>query len=263
MIKLGGTASPSHMAVFQGIEAHFRRRGIDLDWVLYSSYDSLVEAFVSREIDLAWNGPLSYVKIKRRLDAPCNVIAMRDVDVDFITQFITRADSDVATVEDLKGKRFAFGSRGSVQAGLLAYHFLKQLGVHPRSDLAAYTFHDERHPSAASDETDVIEQVLTGAYHAGAVSELILDGLKGDEKSPHDSLRVLWSSPGYSHCCFTAQSDMDPDLSQQIVDAFLSVENNDPVGKAVLEGEGCSAFIPGVDEGWDILEEAAEQEGLI
>ena len=263
MVRLGGTASPSHMAVFQGLEAHFRRRGIDLEWVLYSGYDSLVEAFVSGEIDLAWNGPLSYVKIKRRLDAPCKVIAMRDVDIDFITHFITRADSDVATVEDLKGKRFAFGSRGSVQAGLLAYHFLKQLGVHPRSDLAAYTFHDERQPSAPSDEIDVVEQVRSGAYDAGAVSGLTLDRLKGDEELPHDSLRVLWSSPGYSHCCFTAQRDMDADLSQRIVDAFLSVEYSDPVGKAVLDGEGCSAFIPGIDEGWEVLEEAAEQEGLI
>ena len=158
MIRLGGTASPSHMAVFQGLEAHFRLRGIELDWILYSGYDSLVEAFVSGEIELDWNGPLSYVKINRRLDTPCKVIAMRDVDIDFITHFITRAVSDVATVEDLKGKRFAFGSRGSVQAGLLAYHFLKQLGTHPRSDLAAYTFHDERQPSASSDEMDVIER---------------------------------------------------------------------------------------------------------
>ena len=263
MIRLGGTASPSHMAVFQGLEAHFRQRGIDLDWVLYSGYDSLVEAFVSREIDLAWNGPLSYVKIRRGLDVPCKVIAMRDVDVDFVTHFITRADSDVATVEDLKGKRFAFGSRGSVQAGLLAHHFLRQLGIDPGSDLAAYTFHDDRHPSAPSDEIDVIEQVRAGAYDAGAVSGLTLDGLKGDEESPQDSLRILWSSPGYSHCCFTAQRDMDADLSQQIVDAFLSVENSDPIGKAVLDGEGCSAFIPGVNEGWEVLEAAAEQEGLI
>ena len=47
MVKLGGTASPSHMAVFQGLETHFRRQGIDLDWVLYSSYDYLADAFVA------------------------------------------------------------------------------------------------------------------------------------------------------------------------------------------------------------------------
>jgi ABC-type phosphate/phosphonate transport system substrate-binding protein len=47
-------------------------RGIELDWVLYSDYDALVEAFVRCEIDLAWNAPLAYVKIKRRLQDPCS-----------------------------------------------------------------------------------------------------------------------------------------------------------------------------------------------
>ena len=67
MVKLGGVASVSHMEVFQGLETLFRRQGIDLDWVLFSDYDIMVDAFVKGEIDLAWNGPLGYVKIKRQM----------------------------------------------------------------------------------------------------------------------------------------------------------------------------------------------------
>ena len=47
-----------------------------------------MEAFVTKEIDLAWNGPLAYVKIKDRLDEPCQVVAMRDVDLNVVTHFI-------------------------------------------------------------------------------------------------------------------------------------------------------------------------------
>jgi phosphonate transport system substrate-binding protein len=65
------------------------------------------------------------------------VVAMRDMDINFTTQFITHPDSDLQTVQDVKGKRFAFASRGSVQAGLLAYYFLKQTGVDPEKDLGA------------------------------------------------------------------------------------------------------------------------------
>ena len=65
MVRLGGTASSSHMEVFQGLETLFRKRGIDLDWGLYSSYDSMLDAFVRGEIDLARNGPLSHVKMRR------------------------------------------------------------------------------------------------------------------------------------------------------------------------------------------------------
>ena len=77
MVRLGGAASPTYISVFRGLKAHFRRCDIELDWVLYADYDALVEAFVKREIDLAWNAPLAYVKIKRRLQDPCQVVAMR------------------------------------------------------------------------------------------------------------------------------------------------------------------------------------------
>ena len=47
MVRLGGTATISHLEVFQGLETLFRRRGIEMDWVLYSDYDVMAEAFVS------------------------------------------------------------------------------------------------------------------------------------------------------------------------------------------------------------------------
>lgn len=263
MLRIGGVASPSHLDIFRGLETHFRRQGIALDWVLYSNYDALVDAFVSGEIDLAWNGPLSYVKIKRRLKDPCQVIAMRDVDVNFITQFITGANSDIITVEDLHGKRFAFGSRGSVQAGLLAYHFLKEAGVNPQRDLALCTFHEERQPSTQSDERDVIQRVRSGEYDAGAVSQRTLEVLEEEGNLPQGSLRIFWSSPGYSHCCFTAQGNINPSLSQKIGEAFLGVNYNDLLGKKILDAEGCKAFVPGISEGWETLEKVAQEEGLI
>ena len=132
MVRLGGVASTYHMTVFRGLEELFSARGIQMDWVLYSDYDAMIDAFVSGDIDLAWNGPLGYVKIKRLLSQPCSVIAMRDVDINFMTRFITRQDSDIATVEDLKGKRFAFGRRSSEQAGLLPHHFFERTWHKPQ-----------------------------------------------------------------------------------------------------------------------------------
>lgn len=263
MVKMGGTASIAHLKVFQGLEKLFRRQGIDLDWVLYSSDEAVEDAFVNGEIDLAWNGPLNYVKIKRRVQVPCQVISMRDYDVNFVTHFITRPDSDILTVEDLPGKRFALGGRGSVQAGLLAYYYLKQVGIDPRRDLARCTFHEERQPSTLSDERDVVHRVRQGEYDAGAVCQRTLEVLEQEGALPQGSIRVFWSSPGYSHCCFTAQSELDLAMSQRIRDAFLAVDYNDPVGKAVLDAEGCKSFVPGITQGWEALEKAAEEEGLV
>ena len=263
MVRLGGTASNSHMEVFQGLEKLFRKRGIDLDWVLYSGYDNMVDAFVRGDIDLAWNGPLSHVKMRRLAAEGCRVIAMRDVDINFTTHFIARADSGIETVEDLKNKRFAFGNRSSVQAGLLAYSFLKDSGIDPRKDLAATSFYDDRESQAKSDEQDVVERVTSGEFHAGAVSQRVMETMAADGTLPRDDVRIFWSSPGYSHCCFTSKKDLDPKLASDIESAFLSVTSDDPVGRQVLEGEACDHFVSGTDEGWDLIEKAAEAEGLI
>src|ERR671914_1754559 len=256
MLRIGGVASPAHMTVFRGLKTYFQQQGIELDWVLYSSYDALVEAFATREIDLAWNGPISYVKIKQRLNDPCRVVAMRDVDVNFTTQFVTRRDSSVTTLADLKGKRVALASRGSAQAGLLPYYFLKQHGLDPQRDMAACTFAEERELSPLSDERAVIELVLKGEYDAGAVSRRTLEVLTEQGQPMQETIRVLWSSPGYSHCCFTAHRELDEGLAQKITDAFISMRYNDPLGKGVLDAEGCKAFVPGITTGWEALESA-------
>ena len=247
MVRLGGTATISHLEVFQGLEVLFQRRGIDLDWVLYSDYDMMADAFVKGDIDIAWNGPLGYVKLKRLLGEPCRVIAMRDVDINFTTHFIARAGSRIETVEDLYGKRFA----------------LKQAGLNPQKDLAASSFFEERRSQTRSDERDVIERVSSGEFDAGAVSQGTMETMAEDGTLAVDRIRIFWSSPGYSHCCFTAQRDMGPQLAGEIESAFLSVTGSEEVEQAVLEGEACGGFVPGIDHGWEMIEAAAESEGLV
>ena len=263
MIRLGGAAHAPYIEVFNGLKKHFQRQGIDLDWVLYSDWDALVDAFVNGEVDLAWNGPLSYVKIKRRLQEPCRVVAMRDNDLDVKTVFISHPDSGIDTVEDLMRRRFAFGSRGSVESGVLAHYFLRQVGINPRRDLESCTFYEDRQPSGLAGDRDVIERVRSREYDAGAVSHQSLQKAEEDGGPPEGAVRVFWSSEGYSHCCFTGQSHMDPALSEKITQAFISIDPSDPDGKAVLDGEHCNTLVPGITEGWEILEKAAEEEGLI
>ncbi|MGH8060301.1 MAG: phosphate/phosphite/phosphonate ABC transporter substrate-binding protein [Candidatus Entotheonellia bacterium] len=264
MLRIGAVAYAPHVVtIFEGIKKHFARQRVPLDWVLYSNYDALVEAFVHKEVDLAWNGPLAYVKIRRRMPEGCRVVAMRDMDVNFTTGFITQPDSSVQTVQDLKGKRFAFASRGSVQAGLLAYHFLKQAGIYPEKDLAVASFAEERPGNAPAGEAGVVALVRARAYDAGAVSTRTLEVLREKGELREGDVRVFWTSPGYSHCCFTAHRELEETLAQQITAAFTAMRLDDPEHRPVLELEGCKGFIPGTAAGYDMLEVAAEEEGLL
>ena len=102
-----------------------------------------------------------------------------------------------------------------------------------------------------------MERVASGEFDAGSVSQGTLDRIAGDGSLAGHGVRVFWSSPPYSHCCFTAQGDMESQLSDQIEAAFLSISGSDEVERAVLDGEGCSSFVAGVQDGWEIIEAAA------
>ena len=263
MLRIGAVAyAPSVVTIFEGLKRHFHREGVELDWVLYSNYDALVTAFVKGDVELAWNGPLAYVKIRRALAEPCRVVAMRDIDVGFTTQFVTQRESSIQQIADLRGKRFAFGRQSSVQAGLLAYHYLKEAGIVPEQDLVC-TFHEERAPTERGDEAAVIELVVSGEYDAGAISGNTIATLRAKGRFPDDRLRVFWQSQGYSHCCFTAQRRITDALAQKITAAFLSMRYDNPEHREVLDLEHCTGFVPGTTEGFDTLEKAAEAEGLI
>ena len=263
MIRMGATGSIAHLDLCRALETVFRRNGVEFDWVLYSGYDEMVDAFVRGEINLAWNGPLSHVKMRRAMADGAPVLALRDVDVGFTTRFITRADSGIDTVEDLPGKRFAFAARDSVEAGLLPVYFLKQVGIVPSQSLATADFYDQRTAQHSNDQVDVALQVLDRTYDAGAVSARTLDTLTDRHGIDSADLKVFWSSPGYSHCCFTARPEIDPDEAAQVTAALVSVDDSDETGRAVLKAEACDRLLPGIDDGWELVEKAALAEGLI
>ena len=127
----------------------------------------------------------------------------------------------------------------------------------------AVSFYEERQSRNRSDERDVAEQVASGEFDAGGVSRRTLDLMSQDGSQSEHPVRVFWSGPTYSHCCFTARQDMEPGLAAQIEAAFLSITGSDEVERAVLEGEGCNSFVAGVEDGWEIIEDESVAEGLV
>ena len=197
MIRMGATGSPAHLDLCRALETVFRRNGVEFDWVLYSGYDEMVDAFTRGEINLAWNGPLSHVKMRRALPDGAPVLALRDVDIGFTTRFITRSDSAIDTVEDLPGTRFAFAARDSVEAGLLPVYFLKEMGIHPSryaggrrlSTTNANRYH-------ASDQVDVALQVLNRSYDAGSHQRARLRNPGRAARHRHQRTEGVLEQPG-------------------------------------------------------------------
>src|SRR5262249_13142802 len=76
-IVVGAVAyDPKAVAIWEAIRDLFRERPRRLDYVLYSNYESQVDALFRGHIHVAWNTPVAYVKAKRRAEGRVRVLAM-------------------------------------------------------------------------------------------------------------------------------------------------------------------------------------------
>src|SRR5260221_10315895 len=100
------------VTIWDGFQQYFRSRGLEFDFVLYSNYESQVEAHLRGDVHVAWNSPLAWIEADRAARARgrrAEAIAMRDTDRDLTSVVVVRRDG-AASVQDLKGKIVATGA---------------------------------------------------------------------------------------------------------------------------------------------------------
>src|SRR5205807_394247 len=63
VLRVGAVAyGPSSVTVWRGIKHYLHKKGMPIDFVLYSHYDALVRALKDGHVELAWNTPLAHAK---------------------------------------------------------------------------------------------------------------------------------------------------------------------------------------------------------
>jgi ABC-type phosphate/phosphonate transport system substrate-binding protein len=206
------------------------------------------------------NTNLAYVKVHRRTGGKCGVLAMRDVDVGFTTKIIAGTTTGIETIGDLKGTRFAFGSRDSGQASILPAYFLKQSGIDPNKDITTIRFDLDvgKHGDTGTSEVEVLNAVEKGETDAGtigdqywarALTENLVDGRK---------VRAIWTSPEYCHCNFTVRRKDDEQRFAAWTNALLEMDYNKPSERKILEMEGLKRWVRPQLDGYHALFEAVD-----
>jgi phosphonate transport system substrate-binding protein len=265
-LKIGAVAyAPKVVTIWEGIREYLRERGLRTEYVLYSSYPALVDALVGGHIDIAWNTPLAYLQAKERLGGQCLVLGMRDSDIGFTTVFIARGDSAISSLSDLKGKRFALGSRDSSHAAILPVHFIREAGLDPDQDLKLVRFDTDigKHGDTGTSEQDVVRAVTEGSADAGSIGKATWDALVTAGLIDPRTLRIFWTSHGYSHCNFTARAGLPAALAERFTKAIQAMDYNDSKWKTIMNLEGLTRWMPGSIEGYDELEREAQRLDLL
>lgn len=133
--------------------------------VLKKNYEETVNSLGSGETSVALLGPLTYLEARAKYGA-VSILKSRGVDgtTSYRSVIITKKDSPVRTLAELKGKSVAFASSKSTSGNLIPRYLLAGAGIH-LNELGSYTnfdYHDS-----------VVKAVLKGQYTAGAVRDSV------------------------------------------------------------------------------------------
>lgn len=242
---------PKVVTIWEGIKEFFLQHGCPIDFVLFSNYEAQVDALLQGFIDIAWNTNLAFVRLDHKLEGKALLLAMRDTDINFKTKIITRADSGINSLQDLKNKRVAFGSADSVQAAIIPEYELRQTNV----SFQPVRFNTDvgKHGDTGTSERDVVAAVLSGEADAGAIGEPHWNSLPQDNK-----LKCIWTSEGYSHCVFNCLPELDKALTDRFISTLMLMDWNNPSHRKILEMEGLKQWEPGDRSGYARVVDAVE-----
>ncbi len=207
-------------AQYQPLEDYLKKElGREVQLSVPTTYNAVVEAMVSGELDLAYFGGLTYVQARQRADVHplFTEVNPRTGTTKYRSVIIVPANSSVQKVEDLEGETFAFGSVSSTSGSLYPSIMLDQAGLDYRTDLGEVIY------TGGHDTT--AQAVANGQVAAGGLEDRILYDLQEEGIIEKNKVRVIEESDpieGYPWVVRDALSDKD---EQALIDAFLDIKD--------------------------------------
>ena len=207
-------------AQYQPLEDYLKKElGREVELSVPTTYNAVVEAMVSGELDLAYFGGLTYVQARQRADVHplFTEVNPRTGTTKYRSVIIVPADSDVRNVEDLEGGDFAFGSVSSTSGSLYPAIMLNQAGLDYRTDLGEVVY------TGGHDTT--AQAVANGRVAAGGLEDRILYDLQEEGIIEKDSVRVIEESDPIEGYPWVVRDDLSDRDERALTEAYLNIED--------------------------------------
>lgn len=199
-------------------EALSKYLGIDVKSVEGTEYTAGIEGMANKKVDVMLLSPMSYFQAKQRAGAEL-MVSTPMVD-DYRTAFITKADSDINTLSDLKGKTFAFVD----QASSSGYMYPKAKLVNElkldtdKLESSDYYFNTVAfsggHPTS-------LTGVLMGDYDGAAVAKSVITQMIKAGQLKESDIKIIGETDIIPNPCYVVRGDLPQDLKDKIKDFFL------------------------------------------
>jgi len=205
-----------------------------------SDFVQMINDLKESKIDLAFLTPMMYVEAQRKSQALPLVKALRDGAPYSRGAIVARTDSMITRLEEIKGKRFAFGDKNSTPTYLVPRAMLADAGIN-LEDLQEFTFFDH--------DDSVAKAVIAGEYDAGGLYE------SNARTYENRGLTVIKTSPDIPGNIICASKHLDQETSELIKKALFSLNRKDKIHVDILTAIDpvCTGFATVSDEEFDII----------
>jgi len=242
------------------VEILRRQLGMEVQAFVATDYTGVIEALRVNKLDIAFLTPASYVLAKNEANVKVVLKSERKGIPFYYAAIITRADSGIKTLGDLRGKSFAFGDSLSTTGNIIPRRMFKERGIDPVRDFKQVLY------SGGHDAT--VLAVLNRKVDAGATYANSPDSndtawmryLKNSEdvKQIH---AIAFSEPIPADNLVVSAS-LDEVIAKKIVAVFVEL-SRDPEGKKMLRDlYQIDGFVPATDKDYDSVRQAFADAGI-
>ncbi|MHB8893565.1 MAG: phosphate/phosphite/phosphonate ABC transporter substrate-binding protein [Candidatus Geothermincolia bacterium] len=215
-----------------------RETGYEFKLLIPKDFEDFADIVSRGGGDFSYSNPYIYIELadKGLITAFANTVHKESGDI-FRGIIITKRDSPIGTLSDLKGKRVMVVSYKSAAGFLAQKLFLQKNNIHVFRDLRLIE---------GKRQEEVILNVYRGNVDAGFVRESALDVLREDLDLGR--LRILASTPYIANWPFAAARNADRKMVEMVQESLLKLKDND-----VLSAAHITRFKAADDSDFDTL----------
>jgi phosphonate transport system substrate-binding protein len=259
-LRIGAVAyDPKVVTIWEGFTRYLGDRGLRIDVVLYTNYETQVEAHMAGHVDVAWNSPLAWIRTARLASAAgveVSPLVMRDADRGLTSSVVVRADGPDA-IDELAGVRVGVGAVDSPQATLIPLLHLKRAGVevHP-------VLHDVftgKHGDHGTAERMALGALVAGEVDAATVLTSTIAAAEAEGVIGAGDVRVISQTPPFDHCVMTVGPDAPTASTARLAELLLAMSYDDAEARSLCELEGLKRWEPGRADGFALLDESVDE----
>jgi len=245
-IGMGAMITPREGFVYYSqLKGYIEKRlGQPVQLIDRGNYDEMNRLLETKDIDAAFVCAGPYVEGRERFGM--QLLAMPQVKGKpvYYSYIIVPAGSTAQTLEELRGKVFAFTDPKSNSGKLVPTYLLSRMGETPQHFFGKVEFtygHDKS-----------IRAVAEGIVDGAAVDSLIWEYLAMKDPEMAAKTRILLRSDPYGIPPFVVRPGMDEGLKKRLQQILLHAAD-DEEGRRILKGMMIDRFVAGDDRNYDSI----------